>query len=157
MTRYVKRGGNIWIRVFPDKPITKKPLEVRQGKGKGNVEYWVAQIAARQACCYEMAGVTEAIAREAFAPRGGEAAREHHVRQTAGGLNEGQARTRTAQGHVRRGARRTSCLKLRREQFNLRMRRPRPVRARSPTSTAKVRRNIARLKTLQHARVKSAG
>src|SRR5262249_39131076 len=44
MTRYVKRGGNIWIRVFPDKPITKKPLEVRQGKGKGNVEYWVAQI-----------------------------------------------------------------------------------------------------------------
>ena len=44
MTRYIKRGGKIWIRVFPDKPITKKPLEVRQGKGKGNVEYWVCQI-----------------------------------------------------------------------------------------------------------------
>jgi len=44
MTRRVKRGGQIWIRVFPDKPITNKPLEVRQGKGKGNVEYWVAQI-----------------------------------------------------------------------------------------------------------------
>jgi len=44
MTRHVKRGGKIWIRIFPDKPITKKPLEVRQGKGKGSVEYWVAQI-----------------------------------------------------------------------------------------------------------------
>ena len=44
MTRHIKRGGKIWIRIFPDKPITGKPLEVRQGKGKGNVEYWVAQI-----------------------------------------------------------------------------------------------------------------
>jgi large subunit ribosomal protein L16 len=66
MTRYVKRGGNIWIRVFPDKPITKKPLEVRQGKGKGNVEYWVAQIQPGR-MLYEIAGVTEAVAREAFA------------------------------------------------------------------------------------------
>jgi large subunit ribosomal protein L16 len=65
MTRYVKRGGKIWIRVFPDKPITKKPLEVRQGKGKGNVEYWVAQIQPGR-LLYEMAGVTEEIAREAF-------------------------------------------------------------------------------------------
>ena len=44
MSRFIKRGGKIWIRIFPDKPITKKPLEVRMGKGKGNVEYWVAQI-----------------------------------------------------------------------------------------------------------------
>ena len=65
MTRYVKRGGKIWIRVFPDKPITKKPLEVRQGKGKGNVEYWVAQIQPGR-MLYEMEGVTEDIAREAF-------------------------------------------------------------------------------------------
>jgi len=65
MTRYVKRGGKIWIRVFPDKPITKKPLEVRQGKGKGNVEYWVAQIQPGR-MLYEIAGVTEDIAREAF-------------------------------------------------------------------------------------------
>ena len=65
MTRHVKRGGKIWIRVFPDKPITKKPLEVRQGKGKGNVEYWVAQIQPGR-LLYEMAGVDEAIAREAF-------------------------------------------------------------------------------------------
>ncbi len=65
MTRYVKRGGKIWIRIFPDKPITKKPLEVRQGKGKGNVEYWVCQIQPGRVL-YEMEGVDEATAREAF-------------------------------------------------------------------------------------------
>jgi large subunit ribosomal protein L16 len=65
MTRYVKRGGKIWIRVFPDKPITQKPLEVRQGKGKGNVEYWVAQIQPGKVL-YEMEGVDEKVAREAF-------------------------------------------------------------------------------------------
>lgn len=65
MTRYIKRGGKIWIRVFPDKPISKKPLEVRQGKGKGNVEYWVAQIQPGRVL-YEMEGVSEDIAREAF-------------------------------------------------------------------------------------------
>lgn len=65
MTRHIKRGGKIWIRVFPDKPITQKPLEVRQGKGKGNVEYWVAQIQPGS-MLYEMEGVTEEIARKAF-------------------------------------------------------------------------------------------
>jgi len=65
MTRHIKRGGKIWIRVFPDKPITEKPLEVRQGKGKGNVEYWVAQIQPGR-MLYEMQGVSEEIAREAF-------------------------------------------------------------------------------------------
>lgn len=65
MTRHIKRGGKIWIRVFPDKPITQKPLEVRQGKGKGNVEYWVAQIQPGR-MLYEMEGVSEEIAREAF-------------------------------------------------------------------------------------------
>ena len=65
MTRKVKRGGKIWIRLFPDKPITEKPLEVRQGKGKGNVEYWVAEIKPGKVL-YEMEGVTEELAREAF-------------------------------------------------------------------------------------------
>ena len=65
MTRYIKRGGKIWIRVFPDKPITKKPLEVRQGKGKGNVEYWICQIQPGRVL-YEMEGVSEDVAREAF-------------------------------------------------------------------------------------------
>ena len=65
ITRHEKRGANIWIRVFPDKPITKKPLEVRQGKGKGNVEYWVAQVQPGR-MLYEIQGVDEALAREAF-------------------------------------------------------------------------------------------
>ena len=65
ITRHVKRGANIWIRVFPDKPITKKPLEVRQGKGKGNVEYWVAQVQPGR-MLYEIQGVDERLAREAF-------------------------------------------------------------------------------------------
>jgi large subunit ribosomal protein L16 len=65
MTRKVKRGGKIWIRLFPDKPITEKPLEVRQGKGKGNVEYWVAEIKPGKVL-YEMEGVPEELAREAF-------------------------------------------------------------------------------------------
>jgi large subunit ribosomal protein L16 len=66
MTRHVKRGGKIWIRIFPDKPITQKPLEVRQGKGKGNVEYWVAQIQPGKVL-FEMSGVPESLAAEAFA------------------------------------------------------------------------------------------
>ena len=66
MTRHVRRGGKIWIRVFPDKPITKKPLEVRQGKGKGAVEYWVSQIQPGR-MLYEMEGVSEDVARKAVA------------------------------------------------------------------------------------------
>jgi large subunit ribosomal protein L16 len=66
MNRKIKRGGKIWIRIFPDKPITSKPLEVRQGKGKGNVEYWVCQIQPGRVL-YEMEGVPEEVAREAFA------------------------------------------------------------------------------------------
>ena len=66
MTRHIKRGGKVWIRVFPDKPITQKPLEVRQGKGKGNVEYWVAQVQPGKVL-YEIEGVSEELAREAFA------------------------------------------------------------------------------------------
>jgi large subunit ribosomal protein L16 len=66
MTRHIKRGGKIWIRVFPDKPITGKPLEVRQGKGKGNVEYWVALVQPGK-ILYEVEGVSEELAREAFA------------------------------------------------------------------------------------------
>ena len=66
MTRHIKRGGRIWIRVFPDKPISKKPAEVRMGSGKGNPEYWVAEIQPGKVL-YEMDGVSEALAREAFA------------------------------------------------------------------------------------------
>ncbi len=65
ITRHVKRSGKMWIRIFPDKPITKKPLEVRMGKGKGSVEYWVAQIKPGT-ILYEINGVPEDIARQAF-------------------------------------------------------------------------------------------
>jgi large subunit ribosomal protein L16 len=65
MTRFVKRGGKIWLRVFPDKPITKKPAETRMGKGKGNVEYWVAPVRPGR-IIYEMDGVTREVAAEAF-------------------------------------------------------------------------------------------
>lgn len=65
MTRYIKRGGRIWIRIFPDKPISQKPAEVRMGKGKGSVEYWVAEIQPGKVL-YEMDGVQESVAREAF-------------------------------------------------------------------------------------------
>jgi len=64
-TRYMKREGQLWIKIFPDKPITKKPAEVRMGKGKGNVEYWVALIQPGKVL-YEMDGVPEELAREAF-------------------------------------------------------------------------------------------
>ena len=65
LTRHIKRGGRVWIRVFPDKPISKKPLEVRMGKGKGNPEYWVSLVKPGH-ILYEMEGVSEDIAREAF-------------------------------------------------------------------------------------------
>lgn len=65
MTRHVKRGGKIWIRIFPDKPISQKPAEVRMGNGKGNPEYWVAEIQPGKVL-YEMEGVSEELAREAF-------------------------------------------------------------------------------------------
>jgi len=65
LTHFIKRGGRVWIRVFPDKPVSKKPLEVRMGSGKGNVEYWVAEVKPG-AVLYEMEGINEQEARAAF-------------------------------------------------------------------------------------------
>jgi large subunit ribosomal protein L16 len=65
ITRHIKRDGQVWIRIFPDKPITKKPLEVRMGKGKGSVEYWIAQIQPGR-MLFEIQGVDEELARESF-------------------------------------------------------------------------------------------
>ena len=65
MTRHIKRGGRIWIRIFPDKPISRKPAEVRMGNGKGNPEYWVSEIVPGKVL-YEMDGIDESEAREAF-------------------------------------------------------------------------------------------
>ena len=65
MTRYIKRGGKVWIKIFPDKPITSKPIGTRMGKGKGNVEYWVAPVKPGR-IMFEMGGVSEDVAREAL-------------------------------------------------------------------------------------------
>ena len=65
MTRHIKRGGKIWLRIFPDKPVSKKPLETRMGKGKGNPEFWVAVVKPGR-MLYEMEGVSEKVAKEAF-------------------------------------------------------------------------------------------
>ena len=65
ITRHVRRGGKLWIRIFPDKPVTKKPMEVRMGSGKGNVEFWVAEVKPGH-MLYEIEGVPEDVAREAF-------------------------------------------------------------------------------------------
>ena len=65
INRHVKRGGKLWIRIFPDVPVSEKPLEVRMGKGKGNVEYWVAKVQPGR-MLYEMEGISEEVAREAF-------------------------------------------------------------------------------------------
>jgi len=123
MTRHIKRGGKIWIRIFPDKPITKKPLEVRQGKGKGSVEYWVAQIQPGK-MLYEMEGVSEEVAREAFEL----AAAKLPIATKL--LEE--------------------LVNLRREQFNLRMQQATGQMAR-PDQYRKVRKNIARVKTVLRA------
>lgn len=66
LTRHIKRGGKVWIRIFPDKPITQKPLEVRMGSGKGSVEYWVAEVQPGKVL-FEMEGITPELAREAMA------------------------------------------------------------------------------------------
>jgi large subunit ribosomal protein L16 len=66
ISRHIKRGGRVWIRIFPDKPISQNPAEVRMGNGKGNPEYWIAQIQPGKVL-YEMDGVDESLAREAFA------------------------------------------------------------------------------------------
>lgn len=65
LTRYIRRGGKVWITIFPDKPVTKKPAETRQGSGKGNVEYWVAVVKPDR-IMFELSGVPEEVAREAM-------------------------------------------------------------------------------------------
>ena len=79
MTRHIKRGGRIWIRIFPDKPISQKPAEVRMGNGKGNPEYWVAEIQPGKVL-YEMDGVDEAMAQGGVPPGGGEVADRDDLR-----------------------------------------------------------------------------
>ena len=87
MTRYIKRGGNIWIRIFPDKPITKKPLETRMGKGKGSPEYWVANVKPGR-ILFEVEGIPREVAQEAFRIAGNKLAIKTKL-VTKRGLDEG--------------------------------------------------------------------
>src|SRR6187455_1877265 len=107
ISRYVKRGGKLWIRVFPDKPITKKPIEVRMGAGKGNVEYWVAPIQPGRVL-YEIEGIPEETAREAFS--------EDHVRGPDGALMELKELVKKSEAELT-----SHLLDLHKEQFSLRM------------------------------------
>ncbi len=105
MTRYVKRGGQIWIRVFPDVPITQKPLEVRMGSGKGNVEYWVAKVTPGKVL-FEIEGVPESDGARGIQAGGCQAFGRHFIRQAAGALMSikdlrGKTAAETARGVAR--------------------------------------------------------
>ena len=141
MTRYVKRGGQIWIRVFPDVPITKKPLEVRMGSGKGNVEYYVAKVKPGKVL-FEMEGVTEEIAREAFrlarpSCRSTRSSSRGRCAEWKNSEDRKELRGKSAADL------REELLELRREQFNLRMARA-TGQAAKPDQFAKVREHRAR-------------
>ena len=117
MARYVKRGGQIWIRVFPDVPITKKPLEVRMGSGKGNVEYWIAKVKPGKVL-FEMEGVTEADRARGLPSRGRQAVGIHHVREAAGALMKASELRKKSAAELQ-----NELLSLRKEQFALRLQR----------------------------------
>ena len=149
ISRYVKRGGRIWIRVFPDVPITQKPLEVRMGSGKGNVEYWVAKVLPGKVLVRDRRHERDDRARS-LPPRLREALGVDGVRQETGArmkAKELQGKAPAALGE--------ELLKLRREQFNLRMARA-TGQAAKPDQFAKVRKNIARVKTVL-AQVRARG
>jgi ribosomal protein L29 len=132
----VKRGGQIWVRVFPDVPVTKKPLEVRMGSGKGNVEYWVAKVQPGKVL-FEMEGVPEKTAREAFRLAGAKlsVATTFVKRQVRTDESERNAGSKSAPDLT------TELLKLRKEQFALRMQRA-TGQAAKPDQFGKVRKTL---------------
>ena len=140
MTRYVKRGGKMWIRVFPDKPITQKPLEVRKGTGKGNVEYWVANIQPGR-MLFEIEGVDE-DGHEAFRLAAAKLPFDHHFRETNGDVME----IKRTSGKVRSRAE-EDLIDLQKDQFSLACRRATGQLAQSHRSR-QVKQDIARVKTL---------
>ena len=149
MTRHIKRGGRIWIRIFPDKPMSKKPAEVRMGNGKGNPEYYVAEIQPGKVL-YEMDGVEEALAREAFALAAAKLPLQDDVRASPRRLTENEDETQPNQAHARRqvaGRAATELEALLKEQFGLRMQRATQQLA-NTAKISDVRRGIARVRTL---------
>ena len=142
MTRHIKRGGRIWIRVFPDKPISQKPAEVRMGNGKGSPEYWVAEIQPGKVL-YEMDGVDEALAREAFRLAAAKLPIEtvFVVRMVGSIMNDSELRAKDA------SQLNAELLELLKAQFSLRMQ----IATQQLSNTSqlgKVRKDIARVKTI---------
>jgi large subunit ribosomal protein L16 len=159
MTRHIKRGGRIWIRIFPDKPVSKKPAEVRMGNGKGNPEYYVAEIQPGKVL-YEMDGVEEALAREAFALAAAKLPlRTTFVHRLIGGRRRNAMKrtdTKKALAGKSPAELQTELEALLKEQFGLRMQ----VATQQLTNTAKlkdVRRGIARVRTLLGQAARASG
>jgi large subunit ribosomal protein L16 len=151
MAHYVKRGGQIWIRVFPDVPISKKPLEVRMGSGKGNIEYWIARVQPGKVL-FEMEGVDEVTAREAFRLAGSKlSVSTMFVKRQVREMDAKELRSKKAPELA------DELVKLRKEQFSLRLQRA-TGQLPKPDQYQKVRRNIARLKTvMSETRLRAAG
>ena len=146
MTRHIKRGGRIWIRIFPDKPISQKPAEVRMGNGKGNPEYYVAEIQPGKVL-YEMDGVTEVLAREAFALAAAKLPDPDDVRPSSAGLKDEMMKTseRRKDLHEKSPEQlKTELQALLKEQFGLRMQKA-TQQLNNNAKIPAVRRDIARV------------
>ncbi len=157
MTRHIKRGGRIWIRIFPDKPMSQKPAEVRMGNGKGNPEYYVAEIQPGKVL-YEMDGVDEALAREAFALAAAKLPiRTTFVHRLLGGREDTM---KTSERRKDLNAKSpdeltTELHALLREQFGLRMQKA-TQQLTNHSKLPEVRRDIARVRTLLHQKAGQA-
>ena len=148
MTRKIKRGGKVWINIFPDKPYTKKPAETRMGSGKGNPEGWVAVVKPGRVM-FELAGVPEDLAREAMRARRPQAAGQDQVREARGGSgSEGRRGPRSSTTTSW-----SSALKEAREEaFNLRFRNATGELENTAAPAAMARRDVARLLTVARQR-----
>lgn len=146
MTRHIKRGGKIWIRVFPDKPITSKPLEVRMGKGKGSVEYWVAQIQPGRVL-YEVQGVNEVLAREAFSLAAAKLPfKTQFVTRTVMQMKAQDLRSKSVEELQQ------ELMSVLKEQFSIRMQHATGQLSNTAQLKA-VRRTVARIKTIMNEKV----
>ena len=152
MTRFIKRGGKIWVRVFPDKPITKKPQETRMGKGKGAPEEWVCVVRPGR-IMFEMEGVTEAEARRGDAARGGEAADQDEVRDPVrageGVMKAAEIRELTVDDL------RARVKDLDDQLFRLRIQKS-MGQLEAPAKVREVRRDLARIKTILREKERQA-
>ena len=148
LTRAVKRGGKIWIRVFPDKPFTKKPAETRMGKGKGNPEYWVAVIRPGR-ILYEMEGATPEVAREAFRLAGNKLPIRTKIREPGGHVGHGQGQGQLEKPE--RGELQQRTRELGEEVFNLRFQVSMSM-AKNPARIGAARRRSPRTRTILRER-----